>query len=107
MRMVEFLGSGNIELGTIKAVLQGIIDVPFSPNIYNCGEVMGFRNINGAIRLAKHDKLPFPDWIKEIHNNDLHLRMEYERDNKLYSLIEKDLTRIAKGDYKQWPVEEL
>lgn len=107
MKMIELLGNGSIELGAIKAVQQGILDVPFSPNVYNKGESVGFRSLKGAIRFAKHENLPFPEWIKDIHNEELYFRMEYERDYKLYSIIEKDLVRITKGEYQCWPLNRL
>lgn len=106
MNMVELLGDGNVEIGAIKAVENGIIDIPFSPNVYNRNQAFGFRNIDGAIRFTKCDHFPFPEWIKEKHQQDLYQRMLYEGDHKIYSLIEKDVTRIGKCDYKRWPLKE-
>lgn len=106
MDMVELLGNGNIEIGAIKAIEDGIIDIPFSPNIYNRNQLFGFRNLDSAIRFTKCDQLPFPEWIKEIHQQDLYQRMIIEGEHKIYSIIEKDVTRIGKCDYRKWPLKE-
>ena len=106
MNMVEFLGNGNIEIGAIKAVESGIIDIPFSPNIYNKNQAFGFRNLDGAIRFTKCDQFPFPEWVKEKHQQDLYQRMMFEGEHRIYSVIERDVTRIGKCDYKKWPLKE-
>lgn len=106
MNMVEFLGNGSIEIGAIKAVESGIIDIPFSPNVFNKNQAFGFRNINGAIRFTNCNNFPFPEWVKEKHQQDLNQRLVFEGEHKVYKLIEKDVTRIGKCDYKKWPLEE-
>lgn len=105
MNVIEHLGEGNLEAGAIKALRNGIIDVPFSPSLYNRGEMLVFRNTDGAIRYANVDRMPFPEWIREIHKNDFRIRKSGERNPSMYSIIEQDITRISKNDYKQWPLD--
>lgn len=106
MNVVEELGNGHLSRGAVRALFEGIIDVPFSPSMYNKGEAVTFRSITGAIRFASCTNLPFPESIKEHHYNELVNRKFAENTHKLYPILEKDLTRIWKGDYKQWPLDE-
>lgn len=107
MNAIEELGNGHISRGAIKALFAGILDIPFSPNLSNRGETIAFRNKDGAVRFAVCNNLPFPEAIKEFHYNELVQRMDAERDNKMYSILEKDLTRIWKGEFRQWPLDGL
>lgn len=106
MRAIEELGNGHLSRGAIRALFAGIIDVPFSPNQYNRGEAITFRSAEGAVRFAQCINLPFPEHIKEFHYNELLNRKRQENSNKLYPILEKDLTRIWKGDYRWWPLDD-
>jgi methylaspartate mutase epsilon subunit len=102
---VEALGEGEWSRGAVRALLEGIIDVPFSPNQYNRNELITFRSTAGVIRFAQCNNLPFPEHIREFHYNELADRKIAEGASKLYPILEKDLTRIWKGDYRWWPLD--
>ncbi|MEZ2339435.1 methylaspartate mutase subunit E [Mucilaginibacter sp. RCC_168] len=106
MKAVIELGNNSVALGAIKAIECGIIDIPFSPNLYNKNKVMGIRDITGAVRFLDFGNLPFDSNIKEFHQERINTRTVMERDSNLFSLVEKDLSRIWKNDYKSWPLDD-
>ena len=107
MNVVEELGNGEILVGALKAIEQGIIDVPWSPNIYNKNKVINVRDVNGAVRFYEFGNMPFSSEIKEFHSDHIMVRKNMERDPSIFSLLEKDLSRIWKNDYKHWPLDGL
>ena len=107
MNVVKELGNGEIIVGALKAIEQGIIDVPWSPNIYNKNKVINVRDVNGAVRFYDFGNLPFDSSIKDFHSGHVLVRKNMERDSSIFSLLEKDLSRIWKNDYKQWPLDGI
>jgi methylaspartate mutase epsilon subunit len=106
MGAVEELGNGSIARGAIRAFEEGYLDIPFSPNVHNSNEVVTIRDCSGAVRFADCGNLPFTARVKECHHEKLVERMTLERDSKLFSLLEKDLSRIWKNDYRAWPLDD-
>jgi methylaspartate mutase epsilon subunit len=105
MSAVLELGNGSFARGSVNAILQGVIDIPWSPNIYNKGRVVGVRDIDGAVRFYDFGGLPFNSTIKEFHVAKVEERKKMERDPSIFSLLEKDLSRIWKNDYRSWPLD--
>jgi methylaspartate mutase epsilon subunit len=105
MNAILELGNNSIAVGAIKAIEYGIIDIPWSPNVYNHNRVMGLRDINGAIRFLEFGNLPFSQEIKDFHFERIGVRKMMERDPSIFSLLEKDLSRIWKNDYASWPLD--
>lgn len=104
MNMIELLGGGHISRGAIKAFQEGILDIPFSPNKFNKGKSITFRGIDGAIRFANVENMPFPEEVKEFHQQELLIRKKYEGESNIVKIVEKDLFRIWKNEYKHWPL---
>jgi len=105
MDAVMEMGNGVIATGAIKAIEAGIVDIPWSPNIYNAGQVTTVRDVNGAVRFTEFGQLPFNDEIRDFHMEHVMVRKNMERDSSLFSLLEKDLSRIWKNDYRHWPLD--
>ena len=105
MDRIEELGNNSIARGAISALQEGFLDIPFSPNVHNRNEVVTFRDRSGAIRYADCGQLPFNSFLKDFHQARREERMTLERDPKLFSLLEKDLSRIWKNDYRAWPLD--
>jgi methylaspartate mutase epsilon subunit len=105
MAAVVELGNGSVLIGALKAIEEGILDIPWSPNIYNKGKVTGVRDVDGAVRFYDFGNLPFDETIKEFHAEKVNMRKKMERDSSIFSLLEKDLSRIWQNDYKQWPLD--
>lgn len=105
MHAVMDMAGGSIAKGAIKAIEAGIIDIPWSPSIYNKGKVVGVRDIDGAVRFYDFGNLPFDEKIKDFHREKVLVRKNMERDPSIFSLLEKDLSRIWQNDYKCWPLD--
>jgi len=105
MEAIIDLGNYSVAIGAIKAVECGLIDIPWSPNIYNKGDVMGIRDKNGAIRFINTGNLPFSNEVKDFHLQKVTERKDLEREADIFSLLEKDLSRIWKNDYASWPLD--
>lgn len=105
MKYIENINQDTLELKVIKAVEAGIIDIMFSPNYVNKNNIICFRSMTGAIRVSNPEYLPFSKEIKDFHKYELELRMKKEKNNKIYSLLSKDLTYIWKGDFEKWPLD--
>ena len=106
MDVIIELGNNSIPLGAMKAIMQGIIDIPWSPSIYNKGKVVGVRDVDGAVRFYEFGNLPFDEKVKSFHREKVMMRKNMERDSSIFSLLEKDLSRIWQNDYKQWPLDD-
>ncbi len=105
LEMIEKLGHGEYSKGIIKAFEFGLFDIPFSPNNYNNGKLITFRNIDGAIRFANPELMPFPEWVKEFHNNELHIKKLYDKESELSRIVQNDVMRIWNCNYKYWPLD--
>ena len=106
MDVVLELGNGSPAVGAVKAIDQGIIDVPWAPNIHNFNKVVGVRDKNGAVRYWDTGNLPFDERTRSYHFEKVEQRKTLERDSSVFSLLEKDLSRIWKNDYKAWPLDQ-
>lgn len=106
MGAIEELGHGSVARGTIRAFEEGYLDIPFSPNVHNKNEVVTLRDRGGAVRFASFGQLPFSARVKEFHSARMDERKMLERDPKVFSLLEKDLSRIWKSDYLRWPIDD-
>jgi len=104
---VFFLGHGSVIKGIIKAFQKGVIDIPFSPSIYNRGEVVTARDNESSIRFLNIGNLPFPRELKDFHSDKMGNRKNLEgivKPNQEYLLVEKDVLRIARAQFENWPL---
>lgn len=105
MRAIENLGAGSIARGAIKAFENGLLDIPFSPSIFNKGELMSAKDCDGAIRFVNPEILPFSNEIIDHHREKIQVRMTKQRLTKVHQILENDLTRIWKNDFDDWPLD--
>jgi len=105
MKSVESLGQGSIAKGAIRSFENGILDIPFSPSIYNKNKLITAKDCDGAIRFVNPELLPFDEDIVNFHKEKIHQRMIKQRVNKIYEMLESDLTRIWKNDFIFWPLD--
>ncbi len=101
MNAVIESGNGSVSRGVVKAIHEGILDIFWAPNVYNKGKVASIRDVNGAIRFLDFGNLPFDEQTKSFHYEKTTVRKNMERDPSLFSLLEKDLSRIWRNDFKQ------
>lgn len=101
------LGNGCIAEGIVKAFREGYLDIPFSPSLYNRGEVVTARDVEGAVRFLKKGRLQFDSEVSEFHRERMQERRRRERlrsENENYVLVERDVMQIMRGQYESWPL---
>ncbi|MFT7033727.1 MAG: methylaspartate mutase epsilon subunit [Cyclobacteriaceae bacterium] len=105
MDAIMELGNGSVLKGAMRGLNEGVIDIPWSPSVYNKNKVITVRDVNGAVRFYDFGNLPFKEEIKEFHKEKIFIRQNKERDSSVFSLLEKDLNRIWQNDYLKWPLD--
>jgi methylaspartate mutase epsilon subunit len=101
------LGNGCIAEGIVKAFRAGYLDIPFSPSIYNRGEVVTARDAEGAVRFLTTGKIQFDREVIEFHRQRMQERRRLEglrSEKENYLLVEKDVMQIMRGQYEAWPL---
>lgn len=104
---VIFSGKGDITRGIISAFDKGYLDIPFSPSRYNRGEVMGARDVEGAVRYLNTGNMKLTRELCQFHEEKMQERRRIEgifSPKQNYLLIEKDVTQIPRGYYEKWPL---
>jgi methylaspartate mutase epsilon subunit len=100
-------GRGSITEGIVAGFRQGLIDIPFSPSIYNRGEVMTARDLQGAVRFLSVGNLQFDRELREFHEHCLQERQHAEglfSEKERYLLVERDVLQLPRGHYERWPL---
>lgn len=105
MGRIEELGKGSLARGAILAFEEGTLDIPFSPSLYNRNRLITARDCDGAIRFVNPEILPFEREIQEFHKGKIQERMIRERKSRSFELIEDDLMRIWRNEFKEWPLD--
>jgi methylaspartate mutase epsilon subunit len=104
---VVLCGNGSIARGVVRAFALGLLEIPFSPSVYNRGEVVTARDENGAVRFLCAGKLPLSREIIAWHRSRLSSRRISEgqlSEIDDYLLVEKDIMRLPRGEYNSWPL---
>lgn len=104
---IIFCGNGDIARGVVVGFQKGLLDIPFSPSVYNKGEVMTARDAEGAVRFLSTGNLQFDRELRQFHEEKMAERrrlegISSEREN--YILVERDVLQIARCQYSQWPL---
>ncbi len=68
------IGEGDILEGSLEAFKRGIIDIPFSPSIYNAGKSLPIRDCAGAVRYYDPGHVPLPYDVIEYHKMKINER---------------------------------
>jgi methylaspartate mutase epsilon subunit len=100
-------GRGSITEGIVTGFRKGFIDVPFSPSIYNKGEVMTARDVDGAVRFLSFGNLQLDRELREFHQSRMQDRQRAEgllSEKQKYLLVERDVLQLPRGEYDQWPL---
>ncbi|MFG2485846.1 cobalamin-dependent protein [Streptomyces virginiae] len=87
------------------AVERGLLDVPFSPNLWNAGRAMSVRDCTGAVRFAETGAIPLPDDVLRFHTQAVRDRQARDRAD-LEVLVERDVLRTARGEFDTWPLTD-
>lgn len=91
------MGNGDVVVGSIKAVEEGILDSPFSPNKHVKGLVLGAKDARGAVRYLDFGNLPLPKEVKEFHREKLAERQSHSQVPLDYMTTIRDFWAFSKG----------
>jgi methylaspartate mutase epsilon subunit len=100
-------GQGDLARGVVSSFQKGHLDIPFSPSIYNRGEVMVGRDIEGAVRFLSLGNLQFDRELRQFHDHKMTERRRLEglqSAKQDFLLVEEDVLRIARCKYEGWPL---
>lgn len=97
MDKVFELGNGDLAVGTIEAVKQGVIDIPFAPAKVNAGKMLPARDNEGRIRYLECGNIPFNDEIKEFNRSELQKRGDFEKRDVSFQMTVDDIFAVGKG----------
>ncbi|UUV17815.1 methylaspartate mutase subunit E [Fusobacteria bacterium ZRK30] len=98
MDKVYDLGNGDLALGTIEAVKQGVIDIPFAPAKINLGKMLPARDNQGRIRYLECGNIPFTDEIKAFNKAELQKRADFEGREIGFQMTVDDIFAVGKGN---------
>lgn len=96
-------GRESVPQAIVEGIRQGLIDIPFSPSLWNAGRAVTIRDSSGAVRFADPGSLPLPDDVREHHRGLVKSRVAAQR-MPIEELIEYDVLRIARGWFDEWPL---
>ena len=72
------MGDGDVTVGVVKAVEAGVLDSPFSINIYPRDLCMGARDLEGACRYIEYGNLPIPEEVRKYNDEKIREREKFE-----------------------------
>ena len=98
MDKVYDLGNGDLAVGTIEAVKQGVIDIPFAPANINMGKMLPARDNQGRIRYLECGNLPFTDEIKAFNKAELQKRADFEGREVSFQMTVDDIFAVGRGN---------
>ena len=91
------MGDGDIAVGVVKAVEAGVLDSPFSINIYPRDLVMGARDLEGACRYIDYGNLPIPEEVRKYNDEKIKEREKFEGTKLNFKASMADFWCLAQG----------
>lgn len=98
-------GEGDVHRATVEAISRGILDVPFSPSVWNAGQALTMRDASGAVRFVETGAVPLPAEVREIHSRLVDRRIR-QQSLDVDELIAEDIVAIVEGRIAGWPLDE-
>ncbi len=91
------MGDGDIAVGAVKAVEAGVLDSPFSINIYPKDLCMGARDLEGACRYIDYGNIPIPEEVRKYNDEKIKEREKYEGTKLNFKASMADFWCLAQG----------
>jgi methylaspartate mutase S subunit len=91
------MGDGDIAVGSVKAIEAGVLDSPFSINIYPKDLVMGARDLEGACRYIDYGNLPIPEEVRKYNDEKIAEREKVEGVKLNFKASMADFWCLAQG----------
>ncbi|KIE27976.1 hypothetical protein LK08_05850 [Streptomyces sp. MUSC 125] len=100
-------GGGSLTDGVVKAFALGHLDIPFSPSVYNRGEVLTARDVQGAVRYLNTGRLTFSADVIDFHRSRMSERRRTAEPpvRSDWQLVERDVLQVPSGHYRKWPLD--
>ena len=98
MHSVVKAGKGDIARGAVKAIKDGLIDIPFAPSELNAGKILPARDIDGKIRILEFGNLGFNDEIKDFHREKLQKRADMQDRKMEIQMVIDDIYAVSNGN---------
>ncbi|MBA7703663.1 Glutamate mutase epsilon subunit [subsurface metagenome] len=95
------LGDGDVAIGEIKAVEQGVIDAAFSPWQYLARKVLPIRDVSGAVRYLEHGNVPLPKEVVDYHRQKVAERKQASGGKTDIEMIIDDISRFSRSIVKE------
>lgn len=95
--MIE-MGKGDLAVGVVKGMAQGVIDIPFGPSKYNAGKMMPARDNEGKIRYLMTGNIPFTKELKDFNREKLEVRAKFEGREVDFGMTVDDIFAVSKGN---------
>ncbi len=97
MDKVLEMGDGDIAVGSVKAIEAGVLDSPFSINIYPKDLCMGARDLEGACRYIDYGNLPIPEEVRKYNDEKIKEREKFEGTKLNFKASMADFWCLAQG----------
>ena len=98
MHNIVKAGKGDICQGTIKAVKDGLLDIPFAPSELNAGKILPARDIDGKIRILEFGNLGMTEEIKLFHKRKLEERAKKQIRKLEIQMVIDDIYAVSNGN---------
>lgn len=85
------LGDGDPALGTLRGIESGVVEVPFTPSIYNYGKAIPVRDANYAYRFLDCGNLPFSERARKYNKAKIEERVHKEGGRPAYEMVMDDV----------------
>jgi len=103
---VAEMGDGDVVVGAVKAVEAGVLDSPFSINIYTKDIVLGARDLQGACRYIDYGNLPIPKEVRKYNDEKIKEREKAEGIKLNFNTSLADFWSLAGGSVLGSPVKK-
>ena len=91
------MGDGDIAVGVVKALEAGVLDSPFSINIYARDLCLGVRDLQGCCRYIEYGNLPIPDDVRKYNDEKIREREKAEGRSLGYKASISDFWALSHG----------
>ena len=95
-RVME-LGDGDVCLGIVKALDEGVLDSPFAISMHLQDNTLGVRDLRGAMRYLEYGNVPIPEEVREFSREKIREREEYEGRKMNYKVAISDMWTLGEG----------
>ena len=103
---VAEMGDGDVVVGAVKAVEAGVLDSPFSINIYTKDLVLGAKDLQGACRYIDYGNLPIPEEVRKYNDEKIKEREKAEGIKLNFNTSLADFWALAGGSVIGSPVKK-